>query len=118
MCEVFGWDSIFKKYDADGSGGLEVEEDDDTANVSEEVRRATTRAQNLAMELINRSIKPSTRVEHVETMLVDYAKESLASLMVDPDAPEFREQINAVVSTVIDSYDDILKLFVEDQMHR
>ena len=51
-------------------------------------------------------------------MLVDYAKESLASLMVDPEAPEFREQINAVVSTVIDSYDDILKLFVEDQMHR
>ena len=26
MCEVFGWDSIFKKYDADGSGELEVDE--------------------------------------------------------------------------------------------
>ena len=103
----------------DSVNATEKKNDEDVMIVtcSDDSKRATIRARNLAEELVKRSVKANTRIEQVEIMLKSYAKESLAEFMVDPDGKEFCEQIDAVVSTVVDSYDDILKYFVEECVH-
>lgn len=118
--------SVFNIYDAvppiNGSRksrSMDVQpEEDHTRLISNEVaKRATERARNLAKELVARSIRPGARIDQVEKMLVNYARESLVGFMVDPDSPEFREQIEAVVSTVVDLYDDVLNFFVEEYVN-
>jgi len=117
--------SCFNIYDASlptpssGVGGIQSSSTSTSVYLatieSSTSKRATSNARNLASELIQRSVNPNSSIDFVRSSLESYAKESIHDFGVPPE--DFKDSIDAVVSAVIESYDDILRYFVIDLLN-